>query len=46
MPDVRLLDGGMAAWEAAGLPLETGVRPVPPGNLTISFGSLRVVDAD
>lgn len=27
--DVRLLDGGMAAWERAGLPLQAGAVPAP-----------------
>jgi thiosulfate/3-mercaptopyruvate sulfurtransferase len=26
----RVLDGGLRAWRAAGLPLETGPHPVPP----------------
>ena len=27
---VQVLDGGIRAWRAAGLPLETGPHPVPP----------------
>ena len=27
---VQVLDGGLRAWRAAGLPLETGPHPVPP----------------
>ena len=32
---VAVLDGGVAAWRAAGLPLETGVRPPQPRELTL-----------
>ena len=28
-PDVRVLDGGYAAWQAAGMPVETGPGPTP-----------------
>lgn len=44
--DVDLLDGGLAAWTAAGLPLEEGpVQPVP-GDITLTGGQLAVLDAD
>ena len=45
--DVRLLDGGLAAWKAAGLPLETG-EPAPPepGSVTLRYGSLPVLTID
>jgi thiosulfate/3-mercaptopyruvate sulfurtransferase len=44
--DVRLLDGGFAAWVAAGLPV-VHRRPVPaPGDVALSAGHLPVLDAD
>jgi thiosulfate/3-mercaptopyruvate sulfurtransferase len=44
--DVRVLDGGLAAWRRAGLPLEQGdVRP-EPGDVRLAPGSLPVIDAD
>jgi thiosulfate/3-mercaptopyruvate sulfurtransferase len=43
---VRLLDGGLAAWVAAGLPVETGDdEPVAPGDLEAAWGGMPVVDA-
>jgi len=43
--DVRLLDGGLAAWTAAGLPLESGdVRP-EPGDVVLDSGRLPTIDA-
>jgi thiosulfate/3-mercaptopyruvate sulfurtransferase len=36
---VAVLDGGMAAWRAAGLPLETGVRARPPTTLQVRVDS-------
>lgn len=45
MGGVYLLDGGLAAWREAGLPLEEGaVRPVP-GNVTLGTGKMPVLDA-
>ena len=43
--DVRLLDGGLAAWRDAGLPLETGERMPEPGDVVLTPGRLPVVDA-
>lgn len=45
--DVRLLDGGLAAWTAAGLELDTG-DPVAPaeGDVVLSSGHLPVLTAD
>jgi thiosulfate/3-mercaptopyruvate sulfurtransferase len=45
LADVRVLDGGYAAWVAAGGPT-TRTEPTPtPGDVTVSAGSLPVVDA-
>ncbi len=44
--DVRVLDGGLQAWTAAGRPLETGDAAPAPGTVTLSYGHLPVVDAD
>jgi thiosulfate/3-mercaptopyruvate sulfurtransferase len=43
---VYLLDGGLAAWRSAGLPLEGG--PVAPetGDVTLAGGGMAVTDAD
>ena len=40
-PHVRVLDGGFAAWQRAGLPVETGPgTPVPPGDFRGRPGQL------
>jgi thiosulfate/3-mercaptopyruvate sulfurtransferase len=44
--DVRLLDGGFAAWEAAGLPVATSHGRPAPGDVTLTPGHLPVLDAD
>ncbi|WP_123519124.1 sulfurtransferase [Frigoribacterium sp. PhB24] len=44
--DVRLLDGGLAAWAEAGLPLERGDSAVVPGDVTLSDTPWPVIDAD
>ncbi|WP_370263813.1 MULTISPECIES: sulfurtransferase [unclassified Cryobacterium] len=44
--EVLLLDGALAAWRRAGLPLATGDEPAPAGTVTLSYGSLPVLDAD
>ena len=44
---VRILDGGLAAWRAAGLPLESGeVEPPGSGDVALGSGAMPVVDAD
>jgi thiosulfate/3-mercaptopyruvate sulfurtransferase len=44
--DVRLLDGGLEAWRAAGGALERGaVQPVA-GNVVLTPGAMPAVDAD
>ncbi|MBN9793930.1 ketopantoate reductase [Pseudonocardia sp. TMWB2A] len=45
--DVRLLDGGLAAWTAAGQRVESGEVPDPePGDVVLTGGALPVLDAD
>ena len=45
--DVRVLDGGLGAWRAAGRPLDSGDPPlVPPGDFEAEPGHLPVLDAD
>lgn len=46
---VRVLDGGLAAWRAAGQPLATGaadMASVAPGTITLSAGHEAVLSAD
>lgn len=40
VPDVRLLDGGLAAWVAAGRPTESGDVVPEPGDVTLTPGQL------
>lgn len=45
--DVRLLEGGLAAWRAGGRVLESGEpAPVAPGDFIAEPGHLPVLDAD
>jgi thiosulfate/3-mercaptopyruvate sulfurtransferase len=46
LSDVRLLDGGLAAWRSAGLPLETGEVTPEPGDVVLAGGAMPTVDAD
>jgi len=47
LADVRILDGGLPAWTAAGGATATGAEPDPePGDVTLTAGNLPVVDAD
>jgi thiosulfate/3-mercaptopyruvate sulfurtransferase len=43
--DVRVLDGGLQAWVAAGLPLSTTDAAPVPGDFTARPGHLPVLDA-
>ncbi|MFI8085181.1 sulfurtransferase [Kitasatospora sp. NPDC086009] len=45
-PDVRVLDGGFAAWQAAGLPVTTEVESPEPGDFKPVPGQLPTVDGD
>lgn len=44
--DVELLDGGLAAWTAAGFALDQGPVDPPPGDVTLVAGHLPVLDID
>lgn len=43
---VRVLDGGLAAWRAAGGELETAENIPERGTATVEYGSLPTIDAD
>ena len=45
-PDVRVLDGGYAAWTAAGQEVTTDVVAPDPGNFTVAPGRLPVLDGE
>ncbi len=45
-PDVAVLDGGLAAWTAAGLALEAGTRDIAPGTFIASARGMAILDAD
>lgn len=44
--DVRLLDGGLSAWRAAGAPVESGDVEAERGDIELTWGHLPVIDAD
>ncbi|WP_445442489.1 sulfurtransferase [Clavibacter sp. km1a] len=46
IPDVRLLDGALPAWVAAGLPLSTGSATPEEGDVTLTCGALPTLDED
>ena len=46
LADVRVLDGGLAAWQAAGLEVTSDVPEVEPGDVSVAAGSLPVLDAE
>jgi thiosulfate/3-mercaptopyruvate sulfurtransferase len=43
---VRMLDGGLASWHAAGGALETRESEPEPGDVGLSAGNMPVLDAD
>ncbi|WP_411373666.1 sulfurtransferase [Arthrobacter sp. MPF02] len=45
LAEVHLLDGGLGAWRAAGLPVEAGAVTARPGNVTLGEGKMPVLDA-
>ncbi|QAY64479.1 sulfurtransferase [Xylanimonas allomyrinae] len=45
MRDVRLLDGGLPAWERAGYPLEVDDVEATPGDVVLTPGHLRTLTA-
>jgi thiosulfate/3-mercaptopyruvate sulfurtransferase len=44
--DVRLLDGGLGGWVAAGLPLQTETGMPEPGDVVLTEGNMPTLDAD
>lgn len=46
LPDVRILDGALPAWTAAGHPTETGDEQPRPGTVTLAWGGLATTDLD
>ncbi|AIY01104.1 rhodanese-related sulfurtransferase [Arthrobacter sp. PAMC 25486] len=46
VPNVYLLDGGLAAWRAAHLPLAEGGETAEPGDAVVHFGAKTTIDAD
>ncbi|CAI3800880.1 sulfurtransferase [Pseudarthrobacter sp. MM222] len=45
LTDTYLLDGGLAAWRAAGYETETGEQPAEAGDVVLSDGAMPVIDA-
>ncbi|GAB7007838.1 sulfurtransferase [Nocardioides sp. AN3] len=46
LPDVRLLDGALPAWTAAGLPLATDDVTPKPGSVTLTAGALPTITVE
>ncbi len=47
LSNVRILDGGLPAWTAAGGALESGAGPTPtPGTVTLNGGGMPTIDID
>jgi thiosulfate/3-mercaptopyruvate sulfurtransferase len=43
--EVRVLDGGLAAWRAAGYPVQTGTASVSRGDFVARPGAMPLIDA-
>jgi thiosulfate/3-mercaptopyruvate sulfurtransferase len=46
LTDVRVLDGGIAAWVEAGYPVTTDVPAPEPGDVVVRPGGMPTLDAD
>ncbi|RBY90890.1 sulfurtransferase [Blastococcus sp. TF02A-26] len=46
LADVRLLDGGLAAWRSAGGPVESGDVVPASGDVTLTGGGMPILTAD
>ena len=46
LTDVRVLDGGLAAWRSEGGSVTTNVPTPAPGDVSVRAGSVTVLDAD
>ncbi|MET0975979.1 MAG: sulfurtransferase [Leifsonia sp.] len=46
LSNVRVLDGGLAAWRAASQPISTDAVAPVPGTVTLAYGHLPVLDID
>lgn len=46
LPDVRVLDGGMPAWMAAGLPVTATAGDATPSQIELTPGHMPELDAD
>lgn len=44
--DVRVLDGGLSAWQRAGLPVTTELPSPAEGTVRVSLGGMPLLDAD
>lgn len=44
--DVAVLDGGLRAWKAHRLPVESGLRSIEEGDFSLGRGAGRVLDAE
>ena len=46
LENIYLLDGGLAAWRAAHLPLAEGEERAAPGDAVVRFGAKPTIDSD